>query len=780
MPPSVKDRLQQKIKNKKEKEENLAHLEQLNNMKIITDTINKQNTKVISVRFGDFVLLNFDRITGKLDTITDTKLVLPIPEEIKWLFIKDIIKKNKNTDFNINKNTETTSMSQKMYFSNEIGGIIAFESYDMLADNCPDTVSLMCIEKVDEEDRMKINIIITLRIDDTYVKKNDILDIIYSNNNRFWVVLKHHVGTCRLVYYYKPDYDALDIKTDSEEYLYTETIINHTFICCLGTNFNVSPTIVHVVCYDENHQILILNLTVANIKSLFPEIILYTDINKFLYDKGQFLGYCVNNNISAFSVILKKSETEKVFYTGILALSNPDVNKHTKIKLEFTEEHKLHEKLSLIQCMHLIYKNMRETELYIIRCTYLENKEIDERKELLKKEKLADENFKKILEEEEAEKLEKEKKEKEERDREEKNKIIEFNRKQKIEESKRILEEAESKRIIMYEDITYIINYLLDNVMDKVTVPEIMTVPDTTIDTAIDTIMYKILDNIILKSVKSFYKYHSKEKIHNTSTNIIEPNSLVLKKPTLDKKQVLEPVLGPESFSIHYVFKNNMYVLYPSIAYALENAPSKDVYLRILINEREAVMKIIDYLVITHPFILKIKKIIDSKISNKISNKIDMTAIYGSYLSIIYSIILNSIGLEFNPFAKYENPLYEVDIDTMSISFLSDEDMSYGHEFSCDKPTIISYHTDNQPVQNTNIKTSSISTLLNNCWDINSTSAILLVEKNNEPYIMRNPDFTDFLFGIQPIQLIFGKNLYNLYNLELTEKRLLKAYTKWY
>ena len=45
---------------------------------------------------------------------------------------------------------------------------------------------------------------------------------------------------------------------------------------------------------------------------------------------------------------------------------------------------------------------------------------------------------------------------------------------------------------------------------------------------------------------------------------------------------------------------------------------------------------------------------------------------------------------------------------------------------------------------------------------------------------MRNPDFTEFLFGIQPIKVIFGKNQYNLYNLELTEKRLIKAYTKWY
>ena len=78
------------------------------------------------------------------------------------------------------------------------------------------------------------------------------------------------------------------------------------------------------------------------------------------------------------------------------------------------------------------------------------------------------------------------------------------------------------------------------------------------------------------------------------------------------------------------------------------------------------------------------------------------------------------------------------------------------------------------------MKISSIDTLLNNCWDINSTSAILFFEKDSPPHIMRNPDFTDFLFGLQPIKLIFGKNQYNLYNSESTEKRLLKAQKKWY
>ena len=273
--------------------------------------------------------------------------------------------------------------------------------------------------------------------------------------------------------------------------------------------------------------------------------------------------------------------------------------------------------------------------------------------------------------------------------------------------------------------------------------------------------MYKIINNMILKTIKLIYKNDKKKPIVPMSVN-------------MDKPQALE--LVPDSLRVRDVFMHNMYLCYPSIAYALQNAHTKEIYLTILINERDAIMIIIDNLVITHPYILKIKSIIDSKISNNI----DITAIYGSYLSIIYSLILNSIGLQYNPFSKYENPLYEVDIDTMSISFMSDEDMSYGYEFSCEKPTIIAYHTDVQPVQNTKIKTSSIDTLLNNCWDINSTSAILLFEKNNESHIMRNPDFTEFLFGIQPIKLIFGKNPCNLYNLELTEKRLVKAYTKWY
>ena len=778
MPTSAKERMQQKLKDKKEKEEKAQKEEEKELEKINENSlwINRHKSKYISLRFGDFVNLNFDKLTGKSISITDTKESGPIPKEIDWLSIQDILMKP-----NANNN-----MNKKLFSSNEIGGIAAFKPDEILADYCPDAVSFIMMEKINEADRLKINIIITLQIDGTYIKKQDILDVIYVNIKSFWVILKHEVGTCRLVYFYKPDYNALGIESDSEEFSYTDTIINHTFICSIWTTFNITPSVIYIITYDESYQILILQFTVANYNSLFPEIILYSDINKYLYDKGQYLGFCANNNISAFTVILKTSNTEKSFYTGILGIKNPDVNKNTDIRLEFTDEHKLHPNLNLLQSLNLITRNMKETELYIVKCTMLENKEIYKKKqlnqaykELEKREKLAEENLKKILEEEEAVKEAAKEAEKEKKEKEEKQKMIDFTKKQKIEEAIRIAKEAESIRMIMYDDVMDkvtepVIEPVTEPVIEPVTEPVIEPVIDTTtidnaLDNALDSLMYKIINNMILKTIKLIYKNDIKTKIHNTITKTIDPIYLNMHKP-----QALE--LVPDSLRVRDIFMHNMYLCYPSIAYALQNAPTKDIYLTILINERDAIMNIIDNLVITHPYILKIKSIIDGKISNKI----DISAIYGSYLSIIYSLVLNSIGLQYNPFSKYENPLYEVDIDTMSISFMSDEDMSYGYDFTCEKPTIIAYHTDIQPIQNTKIKTSSIDTLLNNCWDINSTSAILLFEKNNEPHIMRNPDFTEFLFGIQPIKVIFGKNQYNLYNLELTEKRLIKAYTKWY
>jgi hypothetical protein len=190
-------------------------------------------------------------------------------------------------------------------------------------------------------------------------------------------------------------------------------------------------------------------------------------------------------------------------------------------------------------------------------------------------------------------------------------------------------------------------------------------------------------------------------------------------------------------------------------------------------------MHVLDIMVINHPNILNIKNIID----NNKYNKSDISAIYGSYLPIIYTNILNSIGFSYNAFSKYDKPLCEVDCDTMSIKILDDYIDNHGleiEEFICKKPITIAYHTEDKPVQNTSIKTSSLHILTKNCWDNNYTSAILIYEKDKNPYIIRHPDFTEFLFGTQPIQLICGKSIHNLYNYDHTIQRLLKAQKKWY
>jgi len=55
-----------------------------------------------------------------------------------------------------------------------------------------------------------------------------------------------------------------------------------------------------------------------------------------------------------------------------------------------------------------------------------------------------------------------------------------------------------------------------------------------------------------------------------------------------------------------------------------------------------------------------------------------------------------------------------------------------------------------------------------------------LYEEEKEPYIIRHPDFTEFIFGNQPLQLLFGRNKYNLYDYSLTMKRIEKFKYKWY
>ena len=752
MSSTIKSRLQQKIKEKEEKKQSeIIKLKEL---------IYNGNADNRIIKCGDHVNFNFNKNTGKFVSITDGAYII-VPDELTWLKTKDILMKSVN----------------------EIGGIFIIKPEEMPGDDYPDTVSFILVEKVNYTDRLSLKIIIKLSFDDIFIKSKDLLGVIYSNINSFWLILKSEgkgEKQFRLVYYYRPDYKALDIKTVSEEYSYTDISIKKGFICSLSSTFNITPSVIYMITYDENDNIIILQYTILNHKSLFPKIFLY-DTDTTLYERGKYISYCVNHNISLFSVILELPNKEKCFYTGIVSLSDPDKFKHSEIKLEITEANTFPPNISLLQCETVIYKIMRDTEINMIKMTLLENRKDLERKKMLKsindrelKEKLAKNASDKLLAEENA------KKEKEEKDKKEiikkqiaESKRLEEESKRREEESKR--REEESKRIL---DINYMVKCLLDNIIDNAidNVMDKVTESDILIETVLDNTLDKILFIVIEKAIDK-YKFIENRKFkrlkmleYKKELELIDEKAVEtpVEKAILSSKQIEDETLK--------VFIHNMYVVNPQVADALKNAETKDIYVSILFNNRFIIMHEIDNIVINHPYILKIKDILD----NKIDKSIDITALYGSYLSIIYALALNSIGYPFNPFSKYENPLYEVDIDTMSISLLSDEDISYGYEFHCNKPTIISYHTDIQPVQNTNIKTSSIDTLLNNCWDINSTSAILLFEKNSPPHIMRNPDFTEFLFGIQPIKPIFGKNQYNLYNPESTNKRLVKAKKKWY
>ena len=105
----------------------------------------------------------------------------------------------------------------------------------------------------------------------------------------------------------------------------------------------------------------------------------------------------------------------------------------------------------------------------------------------------------------------------------------------------------------------------------------------------------------------------------------------------------------------------------------------------------------------------------------------------------------------------------------------------HDNEFIREQSFLIGYnYYDDKPVTRTKVQSSSIHNLICKCWDLNYTSAILLFEENKEPYIKRHPDFTEFLFGQQYIQLLLGKNESNLYDYNSTIKRLEKAVATWY
>jgi hypothetical protein len=231
-----------------------------------------------------------------------------------------------------------------------------------------------------------------------------------------------------------------------------------------------------------------------------------------------------------------------------------------------------------------------------------------------------------------------------------------------------------------------------------------------------------------------------------------------------------------------------MSIINPMVTNELFYSNNNTHYNELLIKHRFYVMYALDMLVMNSIPVLYLKQIIDSKKEPDFS----ISAIYGSFLPIIYSIILNEIGFKFNAFNKnssiqsdmstYKKPLEKLkDYDTLVLKLLDDyNETETDNEFIREQSFLIGYNSDDKPVTRTKIQSSSIHNLICKCWDLNYTAAILLYEDNHQPYVKRHPDFTEFLFGQQPIQLLFGKDNTNLYNVDITMNRLKKALYMWY
>ena len=248
--------------------------------------------------------------------------------------------------------------------------------------------------------------------------------------------------------------------------------------------------------------------------------------------------------------------------------------------------------------------------------------------------------------------------------------------------------------------------------------------------------------------------------------------------------------------SLYFIFIHYMFMINPIVANEIVNSQSAQHYNELIYIHRFYVMYVIDILVIYNNNIVNIKNIIDSFKDKDMDKDFSISAIYGSYLPILYSLILNEIGFEFNALNK--KPLDKLkDYDTLVLKILDDYIETHtDNEFMRENSILIGYYnnidsnsdsdsntntnSDNhKPVSRSKIQSSSINSLICHCWDLNYTSAILLYEDYKQPYIIRHPDFTEFLFGLQPIQLLFGKNESNLYNYDITMCRLEKALNTW-
>ena len=373
-------------------------------------TINSgKNNDVMNIASTSSIDLVFEKHTGNLKEITSImnddietgylpqKFNIPIPELIKWLNKKHII----------------------LYSRKTIGTLLVIDSKEVI-DEYPDCISCILFEKVNVNDNFDIKVVVNLKYEDRYIKKTEVLDVIYTNMNNFWIITKQEDGI-HLLYYYKSQKDVL-FSNNSSNYSYTEFIIDdYTFICSMWSIHDLSPDVIYITLHNQDKNVSIHQYTIRIDENDIPNIELYA-VDSRLTGCGKYLSFCANYNISIFSILLELDNNEKQFYTAILALSQLDANKRTQVKLEFSKT-VLNNNISNDEAQLMIYNIMTKTEESINlqdkqkheynlnenRKVFAKKKLEYAKKELERRDKEAKAIADKLLEEEELETLKKKK-----------------------------------------------------------------------------------------------------------------------------------------------------------------------------------------------------------------------------------------------------------------------------------------------------------------------------------------------------------------------------------
>ena len=769
----------------------------------------KNQRNIVILSMSKNIDLIFDKETGKILYITYNKnpqlysyndndkniLNIPIPDEIKDLNRNDIISKS-------------TTL---------IGSIISVKSTKLsgIVSKTP-VISFILFEKIDESDNFDIKLIPNLEFNDMPIKETNFIDVIFANMNTFWVIIKDDNNIQQLIYYYKSSkyiYNAFNYN-----YLYDSIhITEYTFICSLWSYHDITPSVIYLIVHDENFNVIILQYTILNIDSTIaniteiPKIILYSK-DKRLSHCGKYLSHCVNYNISMFSLLLEIENNVKTFYTGIITLFNDKNKKNSKLMLEISYSHSFPKKISIEEAQFMLYSIMEKTEKTIKLQNFKEKEE-----EIKRKKKLTYIKKKKDSEAKKTEELKKQKEKDAERIAEalikeeelelnkKKNKIktnsnIKPKSKKKNLEKERLEKERLEKERLEKERLEK--ERLEKERLEKERLEKERLEKERLEKERLEKEQFEkeILEKERFEKERFEKERFEKERLEKErlekerleKERLLEEERLLQQTKLLNdaylKKEQNKEVISGYYISNNIERKNTEYTIFYSFIYHLSMIDSKlaneityltyeNNYMELIYKNRVTIMYALDMLVINNIHILSIKKKLDE---NKV-NGYTISAIYGSVLPVIYSLILNEIGYYFTPFNKHIEPLKVIDIDTMIIKLLDDFIETHTeNEYIKDQSVIIDYYTDEKPITRTKVQSSSFHNLLCNCWDLNYTSAILIYEEDKEPHIIRHPDFTEFIFGNQPIQLLFGKNENTLFDYDITMKRLEKTKQKWY